>query len=54
MADIADQIQKRGTVRVVLIAGPSSSGKTTTSKKLALQLEAIGYRPKVQATILWS
>jgi len=47
MADIADQIHERGTVRVVLIAGPSSSGKTTTSKKLALQLEAIGYRPKV-------
>ncbi len=47
IADIADQIQKRGTVRVVLIAGPSSSGKTTTSKKLALQLQAIGYKPKV-------
>ena len=47
MADIADMIHKRGIVRVVLIAGPSSSGKTTTSKKLALQLEAIGYKPKV-------
>lgn len=47
MSDIASQIHDRGTVRVVLIAGPSSSGKTTTSKKLALQLEAIGYRPKV-------
>lgn len=47
VADIADQIHKKGTVRVVLIAGPSSSGKTTTSKKLALQLRAIGYRPKV-------
>src|SRR5574344_1215972 len=47
MSDIADQIHQRGTARVVLIAGPSSSGKTTTSKKLALQLEAIGYRPKV-------
>ncbi len=47
MADIARQIHDRGTARVVLIAGPSSSGKTTTSKKLALQLEAIGYRPKV-------
>jgi len=49
IADIADQIHQRGTVRVVLIAGPSSSGKTTTSKKLALQLQAIGYKPKVIA-----
>lgn len=47
IADIADQIQERETARVVLIAGPSSSGKTTTSKKLALQLKAIGYQPKV-------
>lgn len=47
MTDIASQIHQRGTARVVLIAGPSSSGKTTTSKKLALQLQAIGYRPKV-------
>ncbi len=47
IADIADQIHERKTARVVLIAGPSSSGKTTTSKKLALQLQAIGYVPKV-------
>ncbi len=47
ISDIASQIHDRGTVRVVLIAGPSSSGKTTTSKKLALQLQALGYRPKV-------
>jgi uridine kinase len=46
-ADIADQISKSGKVRVVLIAGPSSSGKTTSAKKLALELQAIGYRPKV-------
>ncbi len=44
---IASQIKKRQTARVVLIAGPSSSGKTTTSKKLTLELQAIGYRPKV-------
>ena len=44
---IATQIAKRKNVRVVLIAGPSSSGKTTTSKKLALELQAIGYKPKV-------
>ena len=47
IADIADQIKNRKSVRVVLIAGPSSSGKTTTSKKLALQLQALGYTPKV-------
>lgn len=47
IADIADQIAESKKVRVVLIAGPSSSGKTTTSKKLALELQAIGYRPKV-------
>ncbi len=47
MSDIAEQIHQRSSVRVVLIAGPSSSGKTTTSKKLGLQLEAIGYVPKI-------
>jgi uridine kinase len=46
-AAIADQIAKNGEVRVILIAGPSSSGKTTSAKKLALELEAIGYQPKV-------
>ncbi len=44
---IASQIQKREAVKLVLIAGPSSSGKTTSAKKLALELQAIGYRPKV-------
>ena len=47
ITDIADMIHNRGNVKVVLIAGPSSSGKTTTSKKLSLQLRAIGYKPKV-------
>ncbi|MBP5251364.1 MAG: nucleoside kinase [Treponema sp.] len=47
ISDIAEQIQKKETARVVLIAGPSSSGKTTTSKKLALQLQSLGYTPKV-------
>ncbi len=47
ISEIANQIAERKTVRVVLIAGPSSSGKTTTSKKLALELQAMGYVPKV-------
>lgn len=46
-ADIADKISREGKIRVALIAGPSSSGKTTSAKKLALELEAIGYRPKI-------
>lgn len=45
-AEAADKIQARGNVRVVLIAGPSSSGKTTSSKKLEQQLRVIGYNPK--------
>ena len=36
---------KANTVKVVLIAGPSSSGKTTTSKKLAIQLKVLGFDP---------
>ncbi len=31
--------------KYVLIAGPSSSGKTTTTKKIALNLKALGYKP---------
>ena len=47
IADIASQIASRKQTKVVLIAGPSSSGKTTTSKKLSLQLQAIGFKPKI-------
>lgn len=47
ISKIASQIIQKGTVRVVLIAGPSSSGKTTSAKKLALELQAMGYLPKV-------
>lgn len=45
-AEVAKQIHDRGNVKVVLIAGPSSSGKTTSAFKMALQLRAIGYTPK--------
>lgn len=47
LADIADKIKAKGSVKVVLIAGPSSSGKTTSSKKLAIQLQVLGYNPKL-------
>jgi uridine kinase len=47
IGEIADQITARKTVKLVLMAGPSSSGKTTSSKKLSMQLRALGFRPKV-------
>ena len=42
---IAQQIAEKKTVKMVLIAGPSSSGKTTTCKRLSIQLLANGLRP---------
>ncbi|HET7009653.1 MAG TPA: nucleoside kinase [Anaerolineales bacterium] len=46
IADIARQIAERlGQTRLVLIAGPSASGKTTFSKRLAIQLLAQGISP---------
>lgn len=45
IASIAHQIAERGNVRLVLIAGPSSSGKTTFSRRLAVQLLALGISP---------
>ena len=44
LSSIADEILERGA-RVVLIAGPSSSGKTTFSKRLSVQLLACGLKP---------
>lgn len=47
-AEIANQIyDRRGAVKIVFIAGPSSSGKTSTSKRLALQCRILGLNPKV-------
>ena len=42
---IADQIAARPEIKVILIAGPSSSGKTTFSKRLSVQLMACGLKP---------
>ena len=47
-ADIADQIYaRRDKVKIVFIAGPSSSGKTSSSKRLAIQCKVLGLNPKV-------
>lgn len=46
IAALAEAVAARAdTAKVVLIAGPSSSGKTTTSKKLAIQLKVLGFEP---------
>ena len=46
---ITDEIVERGA-KIVLIAGPSSSGKTTTSKRIAIQLLACGLHPHTLST----
>ena len=45
IAEIAAQIAARKNARFVMIAGPSSSGRTTFSHRLSVQLEAIGLKP---------
>jgi uridine kinase len=45
IAYIADMIKDRKEVKVILIAGPSSSGKTTFSKRLGVQLRVNGHVP---------
>ena len=49
IVEIAQQIYD-GKHRVVLIAGPSSSGKTTTAKKLCTQLKVLGLDPLYMGT----
>lgn len=50
IGDIAEEIAGRKDVRFVMIAGPSSSGKTTFSHRLSTQLRACGMRPHAIAT----
>ena len=45
IANIADEIAKRKNVKMVLIAGPSSSGKTTFAQRLGIQLRLNGLKP---------
>ncbi len=50
IGDIAAEIASRREVRFVMIAGPSSSGKTTFSHRLSTQLRACGLRPHAIGT----
>lgn len=50
IGDIAETIARRKDVRFIMIAGPSSSGKTTFSHRLSTQLMACGLRPHPVAT----
>ena len=49
VAQIADMI-KKGNKRLILIAGPSSSGKTTFARRLCVQLRVVGLRPIYMGT----
>lgn len=45
IANIADMINERKDVKIILIAGPTSSGKTTFAKRLSVQLRVNGMKP---------
>lgn len=45
IGEIAREIAKRGNVKFVMIAGPSSSGKTSFSHRLSIQLRTLGFNP---------
>jgi uridine kinase len=47
VAYIADIIEQRKNVKIVLVSGPSSSGKTTFSKRLSVQLMVSGLKPVI-------
>ncbi len=45
IAEIADKVKNKRDARLVLVSGPSSSGKTTFSKRLSVQLKVAGLQP---------
>jgi uridine kinase len=46
IAEIAEQIyEQKDTIKTVLLAGPSSSGKTTSAKRLSIELMVMGIKP---------
>lgn len=47
LLNLAKTIHQNKKVKIVLMAGPSSSGKTTTSRKLCMYLQSFGLTPKV-------
>ena len=47
IAKIADEIAKSKKIKLITIAGPSSSGKTTFAKRLEVQLKINGIKPKI-------
>lgn len=46
-AELLQDIEKKGHKKIILVAGPSASGKTTFSKRLTVNLRLIGYNPIV-------
>ena len=51
LANVADEIyEDRDRLRVILVAGPSSSGKTTFCYRLAIQLRVLGLKPAILGT----
>ncbi len=47
LLNIAKEITNHKNVKIVLIAGPSSSGKTTTTRKLCMYFQSFGLKPKM-------
>lgn len=45
LIELIQDIEKREAIKMILIAGPSSSGKTTFAQKMGVQLKLQGYRP---------
>ncbi len=45
LSAVAEKIARKKDLKLILLSGPSSSGKTTTSKKLSLYLKAQGLKP---------
>ncbi|MFA5602751.1 MAG: nucleoside kinase [Bacilli bacterium] len=51
LTKISEEIYKdKEKIKIILIAGPSASGKTTTSKKLSIHLKSMGLNPKTIST----
>ena len=50
MENIANMVNKNKNIKAIFISGPSSSGKTTTSKKLAMYLKSVGIDSLVLST----